>query len=283
MCGNALEVATRHLSIEREQLVETVRGIRVDRIRNAVFQFRAILGNLTIGRLAILTSTLRVAQHIADITAIDIGICKVGIELDRLVVIVQSGFKITQLGVQQCAIVVNQNVLGRVVSHLVVVLQRTVVVANLRAHDSAVEVGERVCRVELDRAVEICQRFDGTIQVRMNNCSIEERNQIARIALNGLIEIDQSLFVLLLCHQQRTATIVAVGVLAVGANCQIVVVVSRNRILQIEVACTAIDVGINDLRIVANEHIEILDRLLELLVQQARNATAVIGVREVGT
>ena len=131
--------------------------------------------------------------------------------------------------------------------------------------------------------VEVRQRLNGTIQVRVNNGTVEERNQIGRITLNGLVEIQQCLVVFLLRHQQRTSTVVAVGVLAVGANGEVIVVVCRHRILQIEVARTAIDVCVGHLRIVTNKHIEVLDRLLELLVQQTCHASAVIGVGKVGT
>ena len=50
-----------------------------------------------------------------------------------------------------------------------------------------------------------------------------------------------------------------------------------------EVAEAPADEGVGDLVLLADEFVEILDGLFELLVQEARHAAAVIGARQVGT
>ena len=82
---------------------------------------------------------------------------------------------------------------------------------------------------------------------------------------------------------QSSAAVVAVGVLAVGADRSVEILVGPGGVFQVQVAEAPADECVGDLVLLADELVEILDRLFELLVQQARHAAAVIGSRQVGT
>ena len=99
----------------------------------------------------------------------------------------------------------------------------------------------------------------------------------------GRVEILLGLVKTLLLHIEYASAVVAVGVLAVGADGGLEVLVGHQRILELQVADATVDICVGDLLLLTDKHIEILDSLLVLLIQQTRNTTAVVGPRQIGT
>mgnify|MGYP006948527870 CR=1 FL=1 len=103
--------AARELAVEREQAVEALRRVGVNRI-GAVAQPRAVFGDFAAGDVAVLAGPLGVAQQFAQRAAVEVGVRKVGVELDGRGVVLDRLLDFTQLGVDPRAVVVDQHVVG---------------------------------------------------------------------------------------------------------------------------------------------------------------------------
>ena len=75
---DAVEAASGELAVERQQAVETLRGVGVDRI-GAVVQARTVFGDFPLGDRAVLFGALRVAEQFAQPAAVDVGVGEVGV------------------------------------------------------------------------------------------------------------------------------------------------------------------------------------------------------------
>ena len=278
---DAVEAASRELAVERQQAVEALRRVGVDRV-GAVAQPRAVFGDLALRRFQVPLGSFRVAQHLAQPSAVDVGVGEVGVEVDGRGVVRDGLLQFAQLGVNPRPVVVNQHVVGRVERHAVVILQRAVVVADLRAQHGAVEVGQRVGRIEPDHLVEVGEGLHRTVGRVIDQRAVEVGEQVVRIAPDGLVEVRLGLFVLLLLQMEPAPAVVAVGVFAVGADRQVEVVVGARGVFEVEVAQAPADVGVGHLGLLPDEHVEVVDRLAELLIEQPRDAAAVVGARQVG-
>ena len=62
---DAVEAAAREFAVERQQAIETLRRVGIDRV-GAVAQAGAVLRNLLLGRVAVFLRALRVAQQFAQ-------------------------------------------------------------------------------------------------------------------------------------------------------------------------------------------------------------------------
>ena len=80
---------------------------------------------------------------------------------------------------------------------------------------------------------------------------------------------------------KSAAAVIAVGILAVGAYRGVEILVGARGVFQVEVAQSPADEGVGHLVLLADELVEIVDGLLELLVQQPCHAAAVIGARQI--
>ena len=279
--GDASEGAAGDVGIERQQAVEAVRRVGVDRV-GAVAQAGLVFGDLALCDVAVAARTALVFEQIAQTAAVEVGVGEIGVKLDGFRVVLDGAFDIPQLGLYARAVVVDEHVFRRVEGHFVVVFQRTVVVADLRADDGAVEVGERIGRVELQHAVEVGERLHRPVGARIDDGAVEVGEQVVRIAADRHVAIGFGLLVALLFHLQLAAAVVAHRILAVGADRRFEIGVGLRRIFEVEVADAAVEIGVRNLVLLPDEFVEVVDRFAELLVQQPRDAPAVIGVGQVG-
>lgn len=278
----ALVPVAGELALERQQLIEATARVGIDR-EGAVVEFRAILGDLALGRLLIRAGPLQIVGHIAQRRAPQIGVREVGIELDRARVVADRGLVVAQLSVERGPVIINQHVVRRVERYPVVVVERPIIVADLRAQDRPVEIGQRIGRVERDSPRKVLDRLHRTLRARVDHSPVEIGGNISRIVADRLVEIGQSQVVLLLRHVERTPAVVARRIEIIRPDRRIVVLQSAGRVFQIKVARTPVDIGVRDLVVITDKRIEIFDRLLELLAQQVGDAPAVIGPRQIGT
>ena len=278
---DAVEAAAREFAVERQQAVETLRRVGIDRV-GAVAQAGLVFGDLALCDVAVAARTALVFEQIAQTAAVEVGVGEIGVKLDGFRVVLDGAFDIPQLGLYARAVVVDEHVFRRVEGHFVVVFQRTVVVADLRADDGAVEVGERIGRVELQHAVEVGERLHRPVGARIDDGAVEVGEQVVRIAADRHVEIGFGLLVALLFHLQLAAAVVAHRILAVGADRRFEIGVGLRRIFEVEVADAAVEIGVRNLVLLPDEFVEVVDRFAELLVQQPRDAPAVIGVGQGG-
>lgn len=164
----ALVPVAGELALERQQLIETTARVGIDR-EGAVVEFRAILGNLALGRLLVRAGPLQIVGHIAQRRAPQIGVREVGIELDRARVVADRGLVVAQLSVERGPVIINQHVVRRVERYPVVVVERPIIVADLRAQDRPVEIGQRIGRVERDGPRKVLDRLHRTLRARVDH------------------------------------------------------------------------------------------------------------------
>jgi hypothetical protein len=98
---------------------------------------------------------------------------------------------------------------------------------------------------------------------------------------DGGVQVLQSLIISLLIHKEHTSAVISVGILTIGAYGGGKIIIGSGGILQLKVAYDSVDVCVGNLLLLPNEHIEVSNSLLELLIKQARYATALVGTREV--
>ena len=116
------------------------------------------------------------------------------------------------------------------------------------------------------------------MKVVVHQRTVEVAREVATVRGDGHIEVGTCLLVPILCHIERTTTVVGVGVFSIGANGHIEVLVGLGCILEVEVARSAVYVCCHVALLVAYELVEVGNGGLELLVQQTCNTSAIVGV-----
>ena len=137
-------------------------------------------------------------------------------------------------------------------------------------------------RVKFDYLVEVSHCLHRAIEVVVRQRAVEVGDDVGRVVANRHIEVGQRLLVATLVHQERASCRITHRVLAVCAYRPVEVLVRFECILKIEIGGASVDIGIGHKVLKADIHIEVGNRLLELLTLEIGHSTAVIGSGNIG-
>ena len=164
----------------------------------------------------------------------------------------------------------------------VIVIQSIVVIAYLRAYQSPVVERQGVVRLPREHLVEVTQRTLYVLELIADESPVEIGERVGRVDLHSPVQVRKGILQPVLSIVDPRAADIALGVKTPESNGPVVVAQGPGRIAQKEVGCSAVEIGIRLTRFLADETVEILHRLLELLRKEISHAAAEIEAVIVG-
>ena len=277
-----VEVAPGKIRIEGQQPVVFSGSIRKCRPARAVRRHRAVAGYLGLGSTVVLLCGRILTELVLDIGTVHVGVGKVGIQLYGPAQVIYGVLPAAHLDEEDGAVVVGQHIVGVDVQDAVVVIQGVVVIAYLRAYQSPVVERQGVVRLPREHLVEVAQRALYVLELISDESPVEIGERIGRIDLHGPVQVSKGILQPVLGIVDPRAADISLGVKTPESNGPVVVAQGPGRIAQEEVGCSAVEIGIRLTRFLADEAVEILHRLLELLRQEISHAAAEIQAVIVG-